>query len=268
MNCYCPYCIHTKQLLTIRYSNYCMFPVWVVQWSGASTISSPLFRTIVITPCTTKGIPPPRASSPGLQTVKQPLPELFGGLAIECAGYDSDTFLHILLCATSCTMLGMWSSSATSCSMQYSAEWLKPGEQRFSCKYWQSHVNTRWWRIALPIFCKSHWHHHYKTCTQNPYLCILHEKVACLVTYKRKNWLHCLPPHVLLVFLWLCENIHTCVGLLHFSYYCLSKCCEMDPCVNVIPGWELPLELDSAILTFRLGPHHISDKQITKHNHT
>ena len=95
-----------------------------------------------------------------------------------------------------------------------------------------------------------------QNCTQNPYLCILHEKVACLVTYHRMNWLHCLLSHVLLVFLWLRENIHTCVGLLHFSYYCLSKCWEMDPCANVISGWELPVELDSAILTFRLGPHH------------
>ena len=36
-----------------------MFSIWVVQWSGASIISSPLFHTIVITPCTIKELPPP-----------------------------------------------------------------------------------------------------------------------------------------------------------------------------------------------------------------
>lgn len=72
--------------------------------------------------------------------------------------------------------------------------------------------------------------------------------------YHRMNWLHCLPSHVLLVFLWLHENIHTCAGLLCFSYYRLSKCWETDPWANVISGWESPLELDSAILTWAT-PH-------------
>jgi len=208
-----------------------MISVWVVQCTGAYIISSPLFRITDITPCTTKEIP-------------------WSSHLLVCKQWNNP---HQNYLGVSYGMCWIWQRRnppyITVCSFLYHVRHVVFLFHSLLHAIFSSGLNLDLQILAITrenmlvkditadILQQMHWHYHYKTGKQNPYLCIIHEKVARLVTYHRMNWLHCLPSHVLLVFLWLRENTHTCTGLLCFSYYRLSKCWEMDSRVNVISGW-------------------------------
>ena len=112
--------------------------------------------------------------------------------------------------------------------------------------------HTSFWdlssKILLPVFFNNSSNVTVAKPIHTAHQCILYTKTEFLqlcLTYCKTSWLHCVPSHVLLTLLWLCEYMHTCAHPIQLNCCWISNDYKLDPCVYEISDLRATLGIRS-----------------------